>query len=453
MGANNKSSSSFDLVISEMRNLGPIALDPVLSPCHFCGRTFYPKSLVVHNRSCTFETPHRRVDEPVSRWNVYIRGKKTIYNSANARAYGTDLWDFQRKIANLPPPSISPKHRGGKVLFGTLSGEVSKWRFESEALRHGVMAARRRMKAMKRAHKETIRRAEKAERKAEKEDFMIKRPIDPTRSSSPLDGIIYSTYVQCPTCSRTFDRSVGYRHIEKCANIKHRPTTLHPHSGHLASLAHVDDIPLVKCEYCDRTFAPARLEVHNRSCCFETPARRVDEPVCRRGVISRSTRTVYNSASARARGTELEAFLADTAKLPPPAVSPKHHKGGKIIPGTFSDDVSKWRYQSEALRHAAIAGRRLVRAKKRVAKAKWDRAISRMREEEKAKKMAPHKSPPRTDPVYESYMQCPTCRRFFEQGVAMRHIDVCKHVIHRPTTLHAHTGHLAAFAHQSISSY
>lgn len=40
-----------------------------LAKCLFCGRSFLPEKIHIHNKSCTADNPARRVDEPVRRGN------------------------------------------------------------------------------------------------------------------------------------------------------------------------------------------------------------------------------------------------------------------------------------------------------------------------------------------------------------------------------------------------
>lgn len=40
-----------------------------LAQCKFCGRSFLPEKIHIHNKSCTADNPARRINEPIRRGN------------------------------------------------------------------------------------------------------------------------------------------------------------------------------------------------------------------------------------------------------------------------------------------------------------------------------------------------------------------------------------------------
>ena len=56
------------LDLEEINKLASSAFNSVaLDTCKFCGRTFLPEKLVIHNRSCTADKPARKVSDSVNR--------------------------------------------------------------------------------------------------------------------------------------------------------------------------------------------------------------------------------------------------------------------------------------------------------------------------------------------------------------------------------------------------
>jgi hypothetical protein len=69
----NTESGAQQLTRKELDELNQISSDAynteVLATCQFCGRTFLPEKLAIHNRSCTADSPARKVTDKVRRGN------------------------------------------------------------------------------------------------------------------------------------------------------------------------------------------------------------------------------------------------------------------------------------------------------------------------------------------------------------------------------------------------
>ena len=64
-----------------------------------------------------------------------------------------------------------------------------------------------------------------------------------------------------------------------------------------------NEVALLPCPYCGRTFLADKLPIHNRSCTADKPARRVDESV-RRGLPLANTTAIESGAAARSHSNE-----------------------------------------------------------------------------------------------------------------------------------------------------
>ncbi len=65
-GDSNGSSGEGGLSLEELNKLASEAFNTeTLSQCAYCGRTFLPEKLLIHNRSCTADNPARRVTDTV----------------------------------------------------------------------------------------------------------------------------------------------------------------------------------------------------------------------------------------------------------------------------------------------------------------------------------------------------------------------------------------------------
>ena len=63
-----------------------------LARCEYCGRTFLPEKLIIHNRSCTAEKPARAVNDPVNR--------RSSFSSSSSHSSSAEVV--------LPPPPLTP---------------------------------------------------------------------------------------------------------------------------------------------------------------------------------------------------------------------------------------------------------------------------------------------------------------------------------------------------------
>jgi hypothetical protein len=82
----------------------------VLATCQFCGRTFLPEKLVIHNRSCTADTPARKVTDKVRRGNdlpsLSTEGKGSINNNNAASGFSTPEITRPKTTSSVSNPRL-----------------------------------------------------------------------------------------------------------------------------------------------------------------------------------------------------------------------------------------------------------------------------------------------------------------------------------------------------------
>jgi len=283
--------------LQELNELSASAWASNLDECQWCGRRFLPEKLVIHNRSCRADNPARRAssitsvekesanipaasrsDRPgqmegamtatgrVSRMsssapltsfvplemqqcpdcgrsfnevaygkhivickNVFME-KRKVFDSAKARAKGTELEEYlgsQRKkksgrgsdaLTQKPSADLHRKEVRASMTVRMDGNVDAKWKQDSLAFRQAIRAARA---------------VSHAEDFAKVNGLSLRDVLPPPIRQQ--DDPVYSSYIQCPTCNRSFNQKAGERHIPLCKNIIHKPSRLISHSGHVAS--------------------------------------------------------------------------------------------------------------------------------------------------------------------------------------------------------------------------
>lgn len=159
-----------------------------LIKCADCGRNFSEESYAKHSRVC------RKV----------FKTKRKPYDSAKHRVMGTELAAYYNgsKRGRTTSSSVitsSSAVKGRRGSGGEASSSKSNWRQQSRAFRQAVRQA-----AL----------VSKAERKSKATGVPLHVLLPPSQS---LGGKDYSepdpSYVQCPTCGRSFNEKAGARHI------------------------------------------------------------------------------------------------------------------------------------------------------------------------------------------------------------------------------------------------
>eukprot|EP00760_Papus_ankaliazontas_P011928 PhM_4_TR15119/c0_g1_i1/m.78946 len=140
-----------------------------LRPCMSCGRTFAQLALERHEPHCKGQQSQRR---------------RQVFDSSKQRA-PSEIADVV--TSPCQSPLTTPRRQGESK---------SKWRQDHEVLQKAMRAGRE---------------PQTAHKKMDNEDGDDMR-------------------VPCPHCQRRFAPETAERHIPKCANIKHKPTTLVRHS-------------------------------------------------------------------------------------------------------------------------------------------------------------------------------------------------------------------------------
>ncbi|XP_059816170.1 trichohyalin-like [Hypanus sabinus] len=145
---------------------GDVGWDGHYSPeekahCSYCGRRFVLDRLDTHTEICK---------------KVYMR-KRKIYDSAQKRAKGTDLENYQCSHKIVPIPKVNWKKKHDSFI--------------------------RMLHAAQQAELEVYRRRKAAQ-------------TAPAGANRP-------DFIQCPSCSRRFEHSVAEGHIPKCMSLRSWP--------------------------------------------------------------------------------------------------------------------------------------------------------------------------------------------------------------------------------------
>lgn len=105
----------FQMSRKELDELNKMASDAynneTLETCAFCGRTFLPEKLVIHNRSCTAENPARRVTDKVRKGNEL---PSITENSTPSRPKTTTSLNPRNRSAAPTPTKESLRGSEGK---------------------------------------------------------------------------------------------------------------------------------------------------------------------------------------------------------------------------------------------------------------------------------------------------------------------------------------------------
>jgi len=276
--------SPFNLLnnnIDEMNVLASQSYTANLFSCKYCNRKFTEDKLIIHNKSCTFTNPARRVDESVNRrtslsdikqmeYSLHrieisssnskniMKSNQTILSSTiipaelqqcvhcrrsfNDRSFLRHqrickkvfvdkrktfdskkkrldgIDDFQLKQVRKINSNILLNSKSSKNILNENIKQSSKWRQQSLQFRSAMKAAR----LIKKAQEQS------------KITGIPLKDILPDKIMNVPDND-YEDYVTCPTCNRKFNETAASRHIPKCVHIRNKPKVLIQGSGHIAT--------------------------------------------------------------------------------------------------------------------------------------------------------------------------------------------------------------------------
>ncbi|XP_078392091.1 uncharacterized protein LOC144674746 [Cetorhinus maximus] len=184
--------------------------------CSFCGRRFVLDRLNTHTEICK---------------KVYKR-KRKVYDSAQKRAKGTDLENYQCCHKITPAPGVILVHlhnapdrgRWGHsssnccvVLGDGFACEMLIFTLNLLSLQIALIPISKKVN-WKLKHDAFIRMLHAAQQ-IELEIYRGKKKSDTAAPSPSLN----SDYIQCPHCSRRFEPNVAQSHIPKCKTLRSRP--------------------------------------------------------------------------------------------------------------------------------------------------------------------------------------------------------------------------------------
>ena len=161
----------------------------MLQACDTCGRKFNADSLAKHVNVC----------------QKVFQSKRKAFNMTEARLSDALQNPDDARVVKDVLRAAKPGAPAGKALSSADKAKAdkkAKWKQQSAALRE----------AMK--YNKVI-----SEAQAQGKDLKSLPP-------PPVDTIMTSDYVNCPTCGRNFNAQAGERHIPKCKDMKAKPSRL-----------------------------------------------------------------------------------------------------------------------------------------------------------------------------------------------------------------------------------
>lgn len=184
-----------------------------------------------------------------------------------------------------------------------------------------------------------------------------------------------------------------------------------------------------QCPDCGRKFNEVAYEKHVK--------------VCKKVFIEK--RKEFDSHKHRVEGTEMAALPTTTSKRSQSASTPASTNSNSIKAAKHSSHqsnsaVPKWKADSLAFRQAMKQARQVSVAEKK--SKETGIPLSQLLPSNPV-------SDPANDPVYASYVQCPTCGRRFNEIAGARHIPKCRDIIAKPSRLISHSGQQATTAAMS----
>lgn len=264
-------------------------------------------------------------------------------------------------------------------------------------------------------------------------------PLQPTQPAINSDKMAASAPIT--THRQTVSRGVGGRPGSSGRGLGARPGSSgrgfggDQFGGGGVGLPPEDFIPamMMQCPDCGRSFNEQAYEKHTR--------------ICKKVFIDK--RKVYDSAEHRAKGCDLEEAprarksglnrgnstkrIAAVQYSGPGTPVARQSQGQSSFGGQGGNSgaTPKWKADSSALRQAMKAARQVSLAQKKAAETGIP--LAQLLPPPTAESAA-------ADPIYNSYIQCPTCGRRFNETAGARHIPKCKDIINKPSRLKAHSG-------------
>jgi hypothetical protein len=182
-----------------------------------------------------------------------------------------------------------------------------------------------------------------------------------------------------------------------------------------------------ECPDCGRKFNETAFERHVK--------------ICKKVFIEK--RKAFDSQKHRIEGTEMASVPSNRRSQPPPSSSSNNNpsiKSAKHASHQSNAAMPKWKADSLALRQAMKQSRQVSMAEKKSQETGIPLA-----------KLLPAKTlDPANDPVYASYILCPTCGRRFNETAGARHIPKCRDILAKPSRLISHSGQQATTAAASV---
>ena len=126
-----------------------------------------------------------------------------------------------------------------------------------------------------------------------------------------------------------------------------------------------NEVALLQCPYCGRTFLAEKLPIHNRSCTADKPARRVDESV-RRGLPPANTTAIESGSAAKVHSNErarpstsgtLRERIRKHVDASPSHELPEVHTTPTTISGDYSHGSTQDVHESSEERVSALQRR------------------------------------------------------------------------------------------------
>eukprot|EP01038_Epipyxis_sp_PR26KG_P007238 gene7238-9869_t len=200
--------------------------------CKDCGRHFNSSSFAKHAKACkkVFGMKRKPFDSAKHRAQgtdiaLYNKQHQRTSNNTSKITTGSKMQNYNSAISNPNNKQRVSEFSGNNSKQSQNS--LPKWKADSLSFRQAMRAAR------------AVTQAEKKSKATGIPLHILLPPSSSGRGRSEYDDngsgyyepTIDPSYIQCPTCGRSFNQKAGERHIPQCKNIINKPSRLSRGAG------------------------------------------------------------------------------------------------------------------------------------------------------------------------------------------------------------------------------
>lgn len=366
--------------VDQMNEMAFKAAQEQLIPCEFCGRTFYPERLPVHQRSCTADKPAATRPRTVTKGRTapLAHTNQEINKKQPSNAKPETL--TKHRISNQKVKETSKENSDGgpTMLCGLCQKQVSVSNIQAHLMQCNEEMTKRLVQS-EAQHKDPP--AQKVERPRTR--TLHRGPSNSDKKDAEVDSknnVNHATYdIDSP------DEAAPQKHRKKSTNRKlsktnsQEPPATTNYPTYDVDSNEQDGEDLVECPLCNRRFAADRIAKH--------------QTVCKK--IATNPKKVFDASKQRLAGTEAAQFYNKNKQKSQHAAPKSNWRQ------THEDFIKSIRNAKKVTVHMAKGG--------------------------KASDLPP--PPPSLNP---NYVYCQHCDRRFNPEVAERHIPRCATIVNRP---------------------